>query len=71
MFDITDARNKYNPCKKCGNCLVGLRTRNGRIAVECDCGHRGPEIPAWMELSCDDRGSWEVDKLAFDEWNAL
>jgi hypothetical protein len=71
MFDITDTQNKYNLCKKCGGNSVGLRTRKGRIAVECDCGNRGPEIPAWLELSCDDRQSWEVDKLAFDGWNAL
>lgn len=50
---------------------MGLRHRGNTLAVECDCGHRGPEIP----VPPLDDPSWMPnraarDKAAFDAWNA-
>lgn len=68
-FDITDGRNRYAPCPRCGAALgMGLTSSKIGIAVECQaCEFRGPES------HLDARLGWtpEVDRVAFDEWNAL
>jgi len=70
-FDISDGKNQYRPCRKCGNHFeMGLRHRKGTLAVEYTCGHRGPEIAV---PPMDDPGwaaNWNArDKAAFDAWN--
>lgn len=44
-FDISDGRNRYEPCPSCdredGMGLVALKQT---LAVQCFCGHRGPEV---------------------------
>lgn len=68
-FDITDGRNRYAPCPKCGATLgMGLTLSRIGIAVEClACEFRGPES------HLDPHLGWtpEVDRTAFDGWNAI
>ena len=64
-FDITDGRNRYEPCPKCGADFgMGLVVRKGTLAVECDCGFRGPEVAATPP-------SPKSDKAAFEAWNRI
>jgi hypothetical protein len=71
-FDLNDGRNVYQPCPSCKKHYgVGLIQRRGRQAIECDCGHRGPEIDI---PTLEQWVSWPVprherDRLAFDGWN--
>jgi hypothetical protein len=81
IFDITEGRNRYEPCPACkADFGMGLSVKVAKpifkLAVECSCGFRGPEI------ECPDPtipGAWEAwpvpshqrDKQAFDAWNAL
>lgn len=73
IFDITDGRNRYEPCPKCGiDFLMGISS-NGKVQyVICGkCDHRGPSV----ELP--PQGEWETwpvdwherDRLAFEGWN--
>lgn len=65
-FDITDGRNRYQPCPRClAGIGMGLSVKAGTLAVECAyCGFRGPEISGVP-------GSAETDRAAFDGWNAV
>jgi Zn ribbon nucleic-acid-binding protein len=64
-FDITDGKNRYEPCPACGADFgMGLVVRNGTLAVECDCGFRGTEIHS-------DQPSSQSDRAAFDAWNQI
>lgn len=72
VFDIADGRNRYEPCPKCKAIFgMGLTTRSGRLAVECDCGHRGPEIevPLFEQWSTWPVSWHQRDRQAFDAWN--
>lgn len=64
QFDITDGKNRYEPCPRCGaEFNMGLVTQKNLLAVQCmECGLRGPEID-------NTRPSPENDKAAFDGWN--
>lgn len=63
-FDITDGKNKYEPCPGCGATdSMGLASHGG-IHVVCGyCDHKGKAFP----IDRDDLTS--ADKLAFDAWN--
>jgi hypothetical protein len=71
QFDITDSRNRYEPCPRCKRDFgMGLAWRRGVTiedgglrAVECDCGFRGTEIAGPVGSA--------TDKAAFDAWNAM
>jgi hypothetical protein len=64
-FDISDARNRYEPCLVCNAEFgMGLVTKSGMLAVQCmECGFRGPEVPRSQGTGSDE--------AAFDAWNAL
>lgn len=66
-FDITDGRNRYGRCPGCGAAIgMGLVCTLTGLAVQCGrCGFRGPEIPP------DTPWTPEVDRAAFEAWNAL
>jgi hypothetical protein len=73
FFDIADGRNQYEPCPSCKSSFgMGLATRNGRLAVQCDCGHRGPDVdvPPPAQWSTWPVASHERDRQAFEGWNA-
>lgn len=63
-FDIRDGKNRYLPCSKCGAEFgMGLVRRSGKLAVECTCGHRGPDVGEPVGEA--------QDKAAFDGWNSV
>ena len=71
-FDICDARNRYAPCPRCeATAGMGLRTLAQKLAVECDCGHRGPEVdvPALADWATWPVPAHERDRQAFEGWN--
>lgn len=57
IFDITDGKNRYNPCPGCGATLhMGMTSKAGKPLVICiQCDHEGPRH--------------DTDKAAFDAWN--
>jgi hypothetical protein len=71
-FDISSGRNRYEPCPQCNAAHgMGLITRRRQLAVECDCGHRGPELecPPLAQWATWPVPSGERDRLAFEGWN--
>lgn len=69
-FDITDGANRYEPCPACRRSFgMGLVTRTAEnrnlLAVECDCGFRGDEVPT------DGLSSSAADYSAFLAWNKM
>ncbi|HDR9105444.1 helix-turn-helix domain-containing protein [Paraburkholderia sp. A3RO-2L] len=71
-FDIRDGRNRYAPCPRCkATSGMGLSTRARKLAVECDCGHRGPDVdvPAFADWASWPVPAHERDRLAFEGWN--
>ncbi|MBU9200137.1 hypothetical protein KTD31_01800 [Burkholderia multivorans] len=71
-FDICDARNRYALCPSCkASSGMGLRTRGQKLAVECECGHRGPEVdvPALADWATWPVPAHERDRQAFEGWN--
>lgn len=64
-FDITDGKNKYEPCPKCGTEYDMAISSRGGIHVVCgECGHKG------KSFEYDPHNRTAADKLAFDAWNA-
>jgi hypothetical protein len=65
-FDITDGRNRYEPCPGCGSLLdMGLTSRKGFVFVWCPhCNCEGPHIQQSYPLT-------EADRLAFNAWNSM
>lgn len=72
-FDITDGRNRYEPCSACGASVgMGLTSAARRLFVVCAaCGHQGPgiEVPPLEQWSTWPVSSAERDRLAFEAWN--
>ena len=64
-FDISDGKNKYEPCPKCGALDgMGITSRGGMHVVCGYCNHDGKAFVV------DRSNPTAADKLAFDAWNA-
>jgi hypothetical protein len=71
VFDITDGKNRYEPCPACGvEWMMGRSSCEGRIFIVCGrCRHKGPQI-AYDDKDVEARRLKAIDRQAFEAWNA-
>ncbi len=70
VFDITDGKNRYEPCPACGiEWLMGLSGDLSHMYVTCGkCHHKGPQIE-YDDTDVRARRLRTMDRLAFEAWN--
>ena len=70
VFDITDGKNRYEPCPACGiEWMMGLSGVVGRIYVACGkCHHKGTQIE-YDDKDVQARRLRTMDRQAFEAWN--
>lgn len=70
IFNITDGRNRYEPCPACGiSWSMGLSGNMTRLYVVCGtCSHKGPQIE-YHAMDANARRLRTMDRLAFEAWN--
>jgi ribosomal protein S27AE len=70
IFDITDGKNRYEPCPACGiSWLMGLSGNRTHLYIVCGkCHHEGPRIE-YQGMDANARRLRTMDRLAFEAWN--
>jgi hypothetical protein len=70
VFDITDGKNRYEPCPACGiGWLMGLSGSLTHVYITCGkCPHQGPRIE-YDDKDVKARRLRTMDRQAFEAWN--
>lgn len=70
VFDITDGRNRYEPCPACGIIWsMGLSGDKTDLYIVCGkCHHEGPRVE-YRGMDANAHRLRRMDRLAFEAWN--
>jgi hypothetical protein len=70
VFDITDGRNRYEPCPACGvSWSMGLSSNSTHLYIVCgECKHEGPRVD-YRGMDTNAHRLRTMDRFAFEAWN--